>query len=233
LHPIRVKRSSINLITSYVVILYHSPKALEISDLCWIIRTVHTLLRIVFIISEGGGGWIDPFILDLFNRLRWTSRIFVITPWGIAPSTQWVGGWVGSRRGLDHVEERKILSMLAFELPPLCHPARNQSLYYERSWLRHYATGLKAIGSIPDIMEFFQLTQSFQPHYGLRVDSASNTNEYQESSWDVKRGWRLRLTISAPSVNWLSRKCGSLDVSQPSGSPLVVGGIASLPLELS
>jgi len=27
------------------------------------------------------------------------------------------------------------------------------------------------------------LTQSFQPHYGPGVDSASNRNEYQEYSW--------------------------------------------------
>jgi hypothetical protein len=29
---------------------------------------------------------------------------------------------------------------------------------------------------------------SFQPHYGPGVDSASNRNEYQESSWGVKGG---------------------------------------------
>jgi hypothetical protein len=30
---------------------------------------------------------------------------------------------------------------------------------------------------------FFKFTPSFQPHYGPGVDSASNRNEYQESSW--------------------------------------------------
>jgi hypothetical protein len=29
----------------------------------------------------------------------------------------------------------------------------------------------------------FQLSQSFQLHYGPGVDSASNRNEYKESSW--------------------------------------------------
>jgi hypothetical protein len=29
----------------------------------------------------------------------------------------------------------------------------------------------------------FQLTKSFQTHYGPEVNSASNRNEYQESSW--------------------------------------------------
>jgi hypothetical protein len=45
-----------------------------------------------------------------------------------------------------------------------------------------------ATGSIPDeVIGFFQFTQSFQPHYGPGVDSARNTNEYQESSWGKGR----------------------------------------------
>jgi hypothetical protein len=45
----------------------------------------------------------------------------------------------------------------------------------------------------------FQLT-SFPQFYGPRVDSASNKNEYQQSSW------RLRLTILPPSASRLSRE---------------------------
>jgi hypothetical protein len=37
-------------------------------------------------------------------------------------------------------------------------------------------------------LDFFQLTWSFQPHYGPGVDSASNSNEYQEYFWNILGG---------------------------------------------
>jgi hypothetical protein len=46
-----------------------------------------------------------------------------------APSTHWIGGWVGPRAGLDDVEKRKLLTLPGLELRPLGHPARIQSLY--------------------------------------------------------------------------------------------------------
>jgi hypothetical protein len=43
--------------------------------------------------------------------------------------TNWIGGWVGPRTGLDDVDRRKPLSLPGLELQPLGRPARSQSLY--------------------------------------------------------------------------------------------------------
>jgi hypothetical protein len=46
-----------------------------------------------------------------------------------APGTHWIGGWVGSRAGLDDMEKIKFLVPPGLELRPLGSPACSQSLY--------------------------------------------------------------------------------------------------------
>jgi hypothetical protein len=49
------------------------------------------------------------------------------------------------------------------------------------------------------------------------VSTQPLTNEYQEFSWGVKGGQHVRLTILLPPMSWLSRRCGSLDLTHPYG----------------
>jgi hypothetical protein len=67
---------------------------------------------------------------------------------------------------------------------------------------------------------------------GLTHPLTEWVNEYQESCWVIKRGRRITLTYSPPSVSRLSRKCGILDVWKPCGPARSVTKLALLLLYL-
>ena len=84
-------------------------------------------------------------------------------------------------------------------------------------WLRCSVTNRKVAGSIPACVSgFFIDIKSFRSHYGPRVDTASNRNEYQEHFLGGKNGRCVRLTTYHHSVP-LSRNFGTLTSWNPLG----------------
>ena len=74
-------------------------------------------------------------------------------------------------------------------------------------------------------LEFFINVKSFLSHYGPRVDSASNRNEYQEHFLRGKGGRCLRLTTLPPSCAVVMRS-GNLNLLEPSGPLQACNGTA-------
>jgi hypothetical protein len=63
-------------------------------------------------------------------------------------------------------------------------------------------TGRSRVRVLMRSLNFFQFTESFQPHHGPEAYSTSNRNEYQKIFLGVEGGRRM---------NGLSRQCGILN----------------------
>jgi hypothetical protein len=76
------------------------------------------------------GGDIAPRILDLSTRWRWVVSFMpqLLYPRERTPGTNWIGGWVGPKAGLDMVVKRKIPSLTGTHT--LNHPACSPALYH-------------------------------------------------------------------------------------------------------
>jgi len=80
------------------------------------------------------------------------------------------------------------------------------------------------------VIGFFIDMKSFRSHYGPRVDSASNRNEYQEQFLGGKGGRCVRLTTLPPSCAFVM-KSGNLNFLEPSWPLQTCNGTAS-PLQI-
>jgi hypothetical protein len=72
--------------------------------------------------------WIHIFLTSVLAGGEWSaSSPSRFTHGEKAPGTQWIGGWVDPRAGLDNVK-RTFLTLLRLELRPLGRTAHSQSL---------------------------------------------------------------------------------------------------------
>jgi hypothetical protein len=71
----------------------------------------------------GSGVELHAFLTLALGRGEWSaSRPRRFTPWEGAPGTNWIGGWVGPKAGLDTVVKRNIPSLFRDSNPRLFNP---------------------------------------------------------------------------------------------------------------
>jgi hypothetical protein len=66
----------------------------------------------------GGGGIAPPFLTLVLNEGEWSdSHSCRLTPGETTPCTNFTGGWVGPKAGLDVMEKRKLLIPIGNRTP--------------------------------------------------------------------------------------------------------------------
>jgi hypothetical protein len=80
-------------------------------------------------------------------------------------------------------------------------------------WLTHYATNRKVAGSIPDVIGFFWPKPS---SHTMVLGSTQPLTEMNTRNLNGGKGRPARKADNLTAIcESMSRKCGSLDVSQP------------------
>jgi hypothetical protein len=65
--------------------------------------------------------YIHIFLTSALGGCEWS----ISRPGRFTPGTQWIGGWVDLRAGLEDLEKRKFLTLPGIELRPFGRPARS------------------------------------------------------------------------------------------------------------
>jgi hypothetical protein len=136
-----------------------------------------------------------------------------------APGTHWIGGWVGPRTGLDHVEKRKFFTLSGLELRPLGRRARSQSLYrlcypwsiniFNKFWIVHidYDWVYFMIWN-KSLFPNWPSSKGFSPlsHSIKQINLISTETQTKETNWNIHNFKCIWRRPNEPEGDWMNIK---------------------------